>query len=102
MAAEAQALGRGGVAAVSLATCVSRRAIYAGLKELADPSAIETNRIRKEGGGRKRAVDKDSTLRSDLDSLVEPFTRGDLNPRFGGHVRVCAVWLKNSGAWDTQ
>ena len=59
------------------ATGVSRRAINVGLKELADPSTSAGKRIRKEGGGRKRAVEKDLTLRSDLESLVEPVTRGD-------------------------
>jgi DNA-binding phage protein len=56
-AAESIALGRGGITAVAKATGVSRRAINVGLKELADPSASTDKRIRKEGGGRKRAVD---------------------------------------------
>jgi len=76
-AAEAKALGRGGVTAVAAATGVSRRAIDVGLKELADPGSAEVVRIRKAGAGRKRAVDKDATLRTDLESLVEPMTRGD-------------------------
>jgi hypothetical protein len=76
-ASEARALGRGGIAAVATTTGVSRRAINAGLKELAAPDAVVSKRIRKPGGGRKRAVDKDATLRSDLESLVEPVTRGD-------------------------
>ena len=77
MAAEAKSLGRGGISAVAKATGVSRRTIYAGLKELSDPSTSEVKRIRKEGAGRKRALDKDTTLRSDLESLIEPTTRGD-------------------------
>ncbi len=76
-AAESMALGHGGITAVARATGVSRRAINVGLKELASPSSSADRRIRKEGGGRKRAVDKDLTLRSDLESLVEPVTRGD-------------------------
>lgn len=76
-AAEAKAFGHGGIVAVSKATGVSRRAIGVGLKELENPESSIGNRIRKEGGGRKRAVDKDPTLRSDLESLVEPVTRGD-------------------------
>ena len=79
-AAEAASLGHGGVTAVSRATGVSRRALAVGLKELADPSASADRphgRIRKPGAGRKRAVEKDSTLLADLESLVEPVTRGD-------------------------
>ena len=76
-AAEAEAIGRGGVAAVSRATGVSRRAIAVGKKELKAPGPMPKRRVRKEGGGRKRAVDKDPSLMADLERLVEPLTRGD-------------------------
>ena len=78
-AAEAQAVGVGGISMVARATGVSRRAIRAGLKELtARPaSAGGRARIRRPGGGRKRTVDTDPTLRQDLERLVEPVTRGD-------------------------
>lgn len=74
---EAAVLGRGGAVAVAEATGVSRRAIAVGLKELADPVSAPIGRIRRPGAGRKRTIDKDPTLRSDLESLVEPVTRGD-------------------------
>lgn len=76
-AAEAKALGYGGVSAVARATGVSRRAIARGLKELEDPSASSFQRIRKAGGGRKRTAVKDETLVRDLERLVEPVSRGD-------------------------
>ena len=79
-AAEAKVLGYGGVTAVSQATGVSRRAIHAGLKELAErPPGGEPSdrRIRRPGGGRNKVTDLDPTLMSDLESLVEPVTRGD-------------------------
>jgi DNA-binding phage protein len=76
-AAEAAALGRGGITKVSRATGVSRPTIAAGLEELADPSLVDTKRVRRAGGGRKRTVDKDLTLVQDLESLIEPTTRGD-------------------------
>jgi transposase len=76
-AAEANALGYGGISAVARATGVSRRAIGNGLKELNDPSASSVNRIRKPGGGRKRAVSKDVTLVEDLERVVDPVSRGD-------------------------
>ena len=79
-AAEAKVLGYGGVTTVSQATGVSRRAIHAGLKELAErPPEEESSdrRIRRPGGGRKRVTDLDPTLMSALESLVEPVTRGD-------------------------
>jgi transposase len=64
---------------VSRATGISRQAIAAGIKELSSPDddTLSGGRIRKPGGGRKKEVDKDPTLKSDLESLVEPVTRGD-------------------------
>jgi transposase len=76
-AAEAKALGYGGVSAVARATGVSRGAIASGLQELGAPTAIGVTRIRKPGGGRKRTVDQDATLVHDLEQLVEPDSRGD-------------------------
>ena len=81
-AAESDAIGYGGVSAVARATGVSRRAITEGRKELkrrsvsCEEQSAET-RIRRKGGGRKRAVDRDPTLTEDLDRLVDPVTRGD-------------------------
>jgi transposase len=80
LAAEAQLLGYGGVSEVSRATGVSRPVIHAGLKNLADrehTGEAEMQRIRKIGGGRKKAVSQDETLLIDLEKLVEPTTRGD-------------------------
>jgi hypothetical protein len=76
-AAEARALGWGGVTAVAAATGVSRRAIALGLAELDAPPLEGTQRIRKEGAGRKKTVATDLSLQTDLESLVEPLTRGD-------------------------
>lgn len=83
VAAEAMVLGRGGISVTSQATGISRPTITIGCKELLEkeakksaPSAA-TARVRKQGGGRKRAIDLDETLRSDLEGLIEPVTRGD-------------------------
>lgn len=76
-AAEAEAIGHGGISVVSRATGVSRRAIAVGKKDLKNPKPMQKTRIRKKGGGRKRATDKDHSLKADLEGLVEPVTRGD-------------------------
>ncbi len=78
-AAEALALGWGGVSAVARATGMSRRTIQAGIAELQAPAAprLPADRIRQVGGGRKRAVEADPTLRHDWERLVDPVTRGD-------------------------
>jgi len=101
LAAEAKALGRGGVSQVALATCTSRNTISTGLAELLKPPepkpvVVESGgkktrhrtrgrrlpvadhvRQRQVGGGRKRTSDIDATLKNDLDALLEPFTAGD-------------------------
>ena len=80
-ASEARALGFGGKEIVHKATGVSRPTINKGLKELDDPLSLKSAQIRRKGGGRKKLTDKDHLLLSDLDSLIEPATRGDpLNP----------------------
>jgi len=81
VATEAKALGRGGVSTVARATGMSRTTIYSGLKELASgppPGHLGAKgRVRAKGGGRKKAIEKDRSLLSDLDTLVEPASRGD-------------------------
>ena len=75
---EAEAIGYGGVSQVSKATGVSRQAIALGMKESKTESGIaKTGRIRKEGGGRKRRVETDDTLRGDLEKMIDPSTSGD-------------------------
>ena len=72
-------MGFGGVSAVARATGVSRLRIYRGIKELkeASESPLEGRRIRRPGGGRKKTVDTDLTLRTDLENLVQPTERGE-------------------------
>jgi hypothetical protein len=77
-ASEALAMGWGGITAVSRATGLSRMVIQLGSKELRGtvPSA-PPGRIRRVGGGRKAISATDPTVRTDLERLVEPATRGD-------------------------
>jgi hypothetical protein len=80
LAAEAMTIGRGGIAAVALATGVHRDTVTAGVAELElSESGQEVNlkRIRKAGAGRKKAEDKDPLLMYELEKLIEPLTRGD-------------------------
>src|SRR3989304_1302974 len=76
-AAEAVVIGYGGISIVSGETGVSRGAIALGWEELKHPERATEKRIRKEGGGRKRTIDKDTTLKRDLENLIEPVSRGD-------------------------
>ena len=77
-AAEALAAGWGGIAAVCEATGIARSTIGYGLKELrggAPGSALRG--VWRKGAGRKPLTQTDPTLLSDLESLVDPVTRGD-------------------------
>ncbi len=58
---------------------MSRVTITAGISELEEqlPVVEQPERIRKAGGGRKKIVETDETLKSDLEKLIEPWTRGD-------------------------
>jgi hypothetical protein len=82
-AAEARALGWGGISLVAAATGMTRTRVSAGLRELdmlaeaPPPTQPGKARLRLPGGGRKRATERDATLEADLDALVEPVTRGD-------------------------
>jgi len=82
VAAQAMAIGRGGISLISQATGISRPTITKGYKELLELGVARENtsakrRVRKEGGGRKRVIDKDKTLQSDLETLIDPETMGD-------------------------
>ena len=77
-AAEAEAIGFGGVTAVAHASGLSRGTVIRGMAELKVASKpARGQRIRRRGAGRKRTIDQDATLKRDLESLVEPVTRGD-------------------------
>lgn len=75
-AAQAQAMGHGGVTRVQEATGVSRPCITRGMKDLA-ASPLSAGAVRQPGGGRKRVAEYDPALLADLDALIEPTKRGD-------------------------
>jgi hypothetical protein len=79
-AAEAAALGWGGVTLVATATGLARNTITAGARELAyrqaHPEEALRTRVRAPGGGRKPLTETDPGLRQALEALVDPVTRG--------------------------
>jgi transposase len=78
LAAEAVALGRGGIAAVARATGASRPMISRGISEIeSTEEPLPKGRIRRSGAGRKRTVDQDPSLLSDLEGLIDPMSRGE-------------------------
>jgi len=89
-AVEAQSLGFGGSSLVHQATGLDHKTIARGLSELAEPTGLSPERIRRPGGGRKQLIDDDLTLLGDLDQLVGPYTRGD--------PEVCLRYTSKSAA----
>ena len=81
LGSEALSLGRGGKQLVSKLAGVSRVRIDKGIAELALGKGKEkvetTQKIRKPGGGRKRHEQKQQGLLEALESVVNPYTRGD-------------------------
>jgi Rhodopirellula transposase DDE domain len=75
--AGARTLGRGGIAAVARATGLSRATIRKGAIELERGPVAAEDRVRRPGGGRKRATERDPGLVAALEALVDPHTRGD-------------------------
>ncbi|MGK2897714.1 MAG: ISAzo13 family transposase [Burkholderiaceae bacterium] len=103
-AAEARAVGYGGVSAVARAVGLTRPTITAGMKELGDARRLAPmaprQRVRREGAGRPRSTDSDAGLRPALEELVEPATRGDpMSPLRWTckSVRVLAAELTRQG-----
>ena len=74
---EALALGFGGVTATALATGIARSTINRGIDELQSARGDIGRRVRRPGGGRKRAVDLQPGLPTALEALIEAAIRGD-------------------------
>lgn len=76
---EAESLGHGGITIVQAATNLDHKTIRRGITELSEgiEGKVDLNRIRKKGGGRKKAAAKDPTLIDDIKNIVEPATLGD-------------------------
>ena len=79
-AAEATALGWGGISEVAQATGLSRNTIAVGIAELrqrqGQPEAPVPVRLRKAGAGRKPVSEACPGVERALDRLVDPVTRG--------------------------
>lgn len=76
-ASEAQAAGRGGIAAVAAVTGIARSTIGRGLAELRSDESAFSRRIRRAGGGRKPKVETEPGLLDALAELVQSAIRGD-------------------------
>ena len=80
-AGAALTLGRGGISKLSRASGMAREVIRTGIREITENTQTTeecpTERIRKPGGGRKKTVEHNPALLTDLLNLIDPATRGD-------------------------
>lgn len=74
-ATEAKAIGSGGRNIVNKATGLAFATIQRGMIDLEEEAYIE--RVRKQGGGRKKKIATDLLLKQDIERIVESSTRGD-------------------------
>lgn len=76
VATEARRIGRGGISQVAREAGVTRKTIRKGLAELEAGALYQPGeRLRKQGGGRKKSTTTDATLRADLEEMLDP--KGD-------------------------
>jgi len=79
LATEAEAIGYGGISQVSRISGVSRITITQGIKELRNgpKDALQNERCRKEGGGRKKVTAIYPNILKELENIIEPHTKGN-------------------------
>lgn len=71
-------LGRGGVSKVSRLTKMSHNTIDKGIKEVMNPKKNRSaDRIRKEGGGRKKITYKNPKIKQRIERILDENTAGD-------------------------
>lgn len=82
LGAEAQSLGWGGKSKIAELASVTRRTVAKGADELLiNDKALNKNRIRKEGGGRKKLTVHRPEILQAIEDIVSPHTMGDpMNP----------------------
>jgi len=75
-ASEATSIGRGGIQILSEITGMDRKTIRRGVEDLKKKSK-DVDRVRAQGGGRKKIVDKIPDIKQRIEDLIEPDVIGD-------------------------
>jgi transposase len=95
-AAEARSLGHGGIKVLAQITGLGRETVARGIRELSRAATgdagptLAPHASRRKGGGRKKLTVKNPALLTDLNSLVDPATRG--------HPESPLLWTAKSTA----
>lgn len=75
VAAEAKALGRGGISAVARASGMTRKTVRRGLADLSVRRI--PGYVRRPGAGRKSLSEINPKIKNEIKKIVDPLTRGD-------------------------
>ena len=70
-------LGRGGLSRVCKLTGMSHHTVIRGIEELKSKDREPITRLRREGGGRKKIVDKNPEVQRRIEAILEENTAGD-------------------------
>lgn len=70
-------IGRGGLLHVCKLTGMSHHTVIKGMKEVKDTKKPQTTRLRKEGGGRRKIIDKNPNIKKEIENILEENTAGD-------------------------
>lgn len=67
----------GGVSHICALTGMSHHTVKKGVKEITSKTANVSDRLRKQGGGRKKIVDKDPNVKKEIQQILDETTAGD-------------------------
>src|SRR3989338_1506709 len=70
-------IGRGGLLQVCKLTGMSHHTIIKGMKEVRNTKKQQTTRLRTEGGGRKKIIEKNPEVKKNIENILEENTAGD-------------------------
>ena len=76
-AIESTKLGHGGVEYISRVLQCDPKTIRRGLAELEETADLDTSRVRKKGGGRKKLIETSAALEENFLKVLEDHTAGD-------------------------
>jgi len=69
--------GRGGLQYVCKLTGMSHHTVIKGMREVRDTKRKPSSKLRKEGGGRKKIIEKNPEVKKEIENILEENTAGD-------------------------
>jgi len=70
-------IGRGGILYVCKLTGMSHHTVIKGMREVRNTKREPITKLRKEGGGRKKIIEKNPAVKNDIENILEENTAGD-------------------------